>query len=264
VSSGPLVFVEFGGGIARLTLNRPERLNAFDGAMIRALAVATREVTTRSDIRVIVLSGAGRGFCAGADLEFLAQALRERREEDALALLRAGGEVVRMLHGFPGAVIASLNGAAAGGGASLALACDYRIASEDASIGVVFHRIGLHPDMGATWLLPRLVGPSRALELIRSAEMVPADRCLGMGLVNRVVPPGRLADETAALAARLFALPRAAAIASKAAVLAGSEAGLDAALAREEAAQASCFRSHDAAEGLAAFHEKRSPVFQNP
>jgi 2-(1,2-epoxy-1,2-dihydrophenyl)acetyl-CoA isomerase len=263
MSAGPLVFVEFGGGIARLTLNRPECLNAFDGVMIRALAVATREVTTRSDVRVIVLSGAGRGFCAGADLEFLARALRERREEDAMELLRAGGDVVRMLHGFPGAVIASLNGAAAGGGASLALACDFRIASEDATVGVVFHRVGLHPDMGATWFLPRLVGPSRALELIRSAEMVPAARCLAMGLVNRVVPPGRLVDETAALAAQLAALPRSAAIASRAAVLAGSEAGLEAALAREEAAQAACFRSPEAVEGLAAFHEKRLPAFQN-
>jgi 2-(1,2-epoxy-1,2-dihydrophenyl)acetyl-CoA isomerase len=263
VSPGPQVIVELGGEIARLTLNRPERLNAFDRAMIRELAAATREVTARSDVRVIVLSGAGRGFCAGADLAYLAEALRDQRESDAMDLLRAGGEVVRMLHNFPGAVIASLNGPAAGGGASLALACDYRIASEEATLGVVFHRVGLHPDMGATWFLPRLVGPSLALELIRSAEMVPADRCLALGLVNRVVPHGRLAEETAALAARLAALPRQAAEASKASVLAGSPAGLNSALAREEAAQTACFRSSDAVEGLAAFHDKRPPAFLN-
>jgi 2-(1,2-epoxy-1,2-dihydrophenyl)acetyl-CoA isomerase len=263
VTSRSQVVVEVGGGIGRLTLNRPERLNAFDGPMIRELAAATRELTIREEVRVIVLAGAGRGFCGGADLGFLAEALREGREADALSLLHAGGEVVRLLHGFAGPVIASINGAAAGGGASLALACDYRLASVDAAIGVVFHRVGLHPDMGATWFLPRLVGPSRALELIRSAEMVPADRCLAMGLVNRVVPAGRLAGETTSLAAQLAALPRYAATAAKAAVHAGDDAALGAAIAREEAAQAVCFQSLDAAEGLAAFHEKRTPVFQD-
>ena len=263
MTASPRVLVEVAGGIARVTLNRPEQLNAFDGSMIREVAAAFRDVTARADARVMVLTGAGRGFCAGADLGFLAEVLREDRENEAMELLRTGGEVVRMLHRFPGPVIASLNGAAAGGGASLALACDYRIASADATMGVVFHRIGLHPDMGATWFLPRLVGPSRALDLIRSAEMVPADRCLALGLVNRVVPESRLVAETEALAARLAALPRQAAAGAKAAVLADDEAGLEAALAREEKAQAICFRSPDAAEGLAAFLEKRNPVFQS-
>lgn len=259
----PLVIVEVGGGIARLTLNRPDRLNAFDGVMISEMAASVREIIDRRDVRVIVLAGAGRGFCAGADLTFLAGALRAGRHHDAMELLRAGGDVVRLLAAFPGPVIASLNGAAAGGGASLALACDYRIAADDATIGVVFHRVGLTPDMGATWFLPRLVGQSRALELIRSAEMVPADRCLVLGLVNRVVPEDRLVAETEALAARFASLPRQAAAGAKAAVLADDHAGLEAALAREEKAQATCFRSRDAAEGLAAFHEKRNPVFQN-
>ena len=263
MTASPQVLVQVEAGIARLTLNRPECMNAFDGSMIRELAAATRDVTARADVRLIVLTGAGRGFCAGADLGFLHQAVRGGREHEAMELLQTGGEVVRMLHGFPGPVIASLNGAAAGGGASLALACDYRIAAAGATMGVVFHRIGLHPDMGATWFLPRLVGPSRALELIRSAEMVPADRCLALGLVNQVVPEARLAVETDSLAARFAALPRQAAAGAKAAVLAGDQAGLDAAIAREEKAQASCFRSHDAAEGLAAFHEKRNPVFQH-
>ncbi|MFI5208972.1 MAG: enoyl-CoA hydratase/isomerase family protein [Gemmatimonadales bacterium] len=261
--SQPLVIVEAGGGIARLTLNRPDRLNAFDGVMASEMAAGVREITDRRDIRVIVVTGAGRGFCAGADLAFLAAALRAGRQHDAMELLRAGGDVVRQLAAFPGPVIASVNGAAAGGGASLALACDYRIAADSATIGVVFHRVGLTPDMGATWFLPRLVGQSQALELIRSAEMVPADRCLALGLVNRVVPAGQLASETEAMAFRLAALPRAAAAASKAAVLADSVAGLEAAIAREEAAQAACFRSHDAAEGLAAFLDKRAPAFQN-
>lgn len=259
----PLVLVEVGGGIGRLTLNRPDRLNAFDGVMASEMAAGVREITDRRDVNVIVVAGAGRGFCAGADLAFLAGALRAGRQHDAMELLRAGGDVVRQLAAFPGPVIASVNGAAAGGGASLALACDYRIAADNSTIGIVFHRVGLTPDMGATWFLPRLVGQSQALELIRSAEMVPADRCLALGLVNRVVPAGQLARETEAMAARLAALPRAAAAASKAAVLADNLAGLEAAIAREEAAQADCFRSHDAAEGLAAFLEKRTPVFQN-
>lgn len=259
----PLVLVEVGGGIGRLTLNRPDRLNAFDGVMASEMAAGVREITDRRDVNVIVVAGAGRGFCAGADLAFLAGALRAGRQHDAMELLRAGGDVVRQLAAFPGPVIASVNGAAAGGGASLALACDYRIAADNATIGIVFHRVGLTPDMGATWFLPRLVGQSQALELIRSAEMVPADRCLALGLVHRVVPAGQLARETEAMAARLAALPRAAAAASKAAVLADNLAGLEAAIAREEAAQADCFRSHDAAEGLAAFLEKRTPVFQN-
>jgi 2-(1,2-epoxy-1,2-dihydrophenyl)acetyl-CoA isomerase len=259
----PLVIVEVEAGIARLILNRPDRLNAFDGVMISEMAAAARGITERRDVRVIVVSGAGRGFCAGADLAFLAEALRAGRQHDAMELLRAAGDVVRQLAAFPGPVIASVNGAAAGGGASLALACDYRIAANDATIGIVFHRVGLTPDMGITWFLPRLVGAARALELIRSAEMVPADRCHELGLVNRVVPANRLAEETETLALRLASLPRDAATASKASVLVGSDEGLEAAIAREEAAQAVCFRSSDAAEGLAAFLEKRTPAFQN-
>ncbi|MGE0352907.1 MAG: enoyl-CoA hydratase/isomerase family protein [Gemmatimonadales bacterium] len=249
-------------GVGTLTLNRPDRLNAFDGAMRRELVPAARELTDDPRVRAIVVTGAGRAFCAGADVKFMEACLRTDDVAEANGLVQAGSELVRLLRETPKPVLASLNGAAAGGGANLALACDLRIASDQASIGQVFHRIGLHPDMGGTWFLPRLVGPSRALELIWSTELVPAARCLELGLVNRVVPHERLAPETAAWAERLAALPPIAAGLVKQAVYAGDGDGLPAALAREIEYQDRCFRSADAAEGLAAFNAKRPPSFQ--
>jgi 2-(1,2-epoxy-1,2-dihydrophenyl)acetyl-CoA isomerase len=249
------------GAVGTLLLNRPERLNAFDGVMREEMVDAARRLIAHPSVRVIVVTGAGRAFCAGADVRYMEQALGRQDVDAAMALVHSGGELVALLRQAPQPVLASLNGPAAGGGANLALACDLRIAAEEASIGQVFHKIGLHPDMGGTYFLSRLVGPSRALELIWSAEMVPAERCLELGLVNRMVPVGRLAEETTHWAARLAALPPLAVRLVKQAVYHGQHTDLATALAREAEHQLICFRSEDATEGLAAFASKRDPVF---
>lgn len=255
------VRAEVRGRVGWLVLNRPERLNAFDGVMREEMVDAARRLVDHPDVRALVVTGTGRAFCAGADVGYMDEAIRRHDVDAAMALVHSGGELVQLLRQAPQPVLASLNGAAAGGGANLALACDLRIASEDASIGQVFHKIGLHPDMGGTFFLPRLVGPSRALELIWSADMVPAERCLELGLVNRVVPADRLAEESARWSERLAALPPLAARLAKQAVYHGEHSDLAAALAREAEYQLLCFKSEDATEGFAAFAAKRDPVF---
>jgi 2-(1,2-epoxy-1,2-dihydrophenyl)acetyl-CoA isomerase len=257
----PLVRISVASGVGTLTLNRPERLNAFDGAMARELANAARQVVNDPRVRAIVVTGEGRGFCAGADVGFLEACVRERRYDDAIALLDSASEAVQLLGETPKPVLASVNGPAAGGGASLALACDLRIASDGASMGFVFHRLGLHPDMGATYTLPRLVGPARGLELFWPGEMLPAEECHRLGLVNRMVPDVELERATAAWAAQLAALPVTAAMLTKAALAADHAPGLRATLALERANQLTCFRSAEAAEGLAAYVAKRAPHF---
>ncbi|MGH7658654.1 MAG: enoyl-CoA hydratase/isomerase family protein [Gemmatimonadales bacterium] len=256
------VEVTVADGIGTLTLNRPDRMNAFDDVMRKELVEATGRLVNDDSVRAIVVTGSGKAFCAGADVKYMAGALREKDWDGAMGLVNSGAEVVTLLRETPKPVLGSLNGVAAGGGANLALACDLRIASDRAGIGQVFHRIGLHPDMGGTFFLPHLVGPARALELIWSAEVVPAERCLELGLVNRMVPHDQLAGETAAWAARLAALPPVAAGLVKMAVYQGMNGNLSDALAREGANQRKCFTSEDAVEGLRAFSEKRTPIFQ--
>ena len=188
-----LVLVEVAEGIGTVTINRPHKLNAFDRHTCRELIEALQGLVADSNVRVLILTGAGRAFSAGADLNVLS--------EDGPALVAAGKELALLLRGAPLPVIAAVNGAAAGGGANLALACDYRIAAEGAAIGQVFARLGLGPDWGGSYFLPRLVGPSRALELVWSARMVPAAEAHALGLFDRVVPADRLLPEARALAA---------------------------------------------------------------
>jgi 2-(1,2-epoxy-1,2-dihydrophenyl)acetyl-CoA isomerase len=255
------VTVRIQDGIGTVTLNRPARLNAFDVAMLQELADAVRALAGDEAVRAIVLTGAGRAFCAGADVGVLAAQVTSGDTDGAMTLLRTGNEVVQLLRGAPKPVLCCLNGAAAGGGAGLALACDVRLAAESASMGMVFHRLGIHPDLGTSWFVPRLAGTAAALELFYSAEMVPAARCLALGLVNRVVPDAELAGETAAWAARLAALPPIAARLIKRAVYEGESGTLASALTAEDRNQLECFLSDDAAEGLASFGAKRIPVF---
>src|SRR5213079_2403336 len=174
-------------------------LNAFDSAMCDELLEALRLLSGSEAVRVITLTGAGRAFCAGADLGVLGQ--------DGPALVAAGKAVALAIRGAPQPVLAAVNGPAAGGGANLALACDYRIASDQASIGQVFHKLGLVPDWGGSFFLPRLVGTSRALELVWSARMVPAGEALALGLFDRVVPHGELGTEARRLAELWAAQP---------------------------------------------------------
>ena len=256
------ILTSIADAIGTITLNRPDRLNSFEGVMREELAHATREIIGHPDVRAIVLTGTGRAFCAGADVDYMGDALERKDYDSAMGLVLSGGEVVRMLREAPQPVLASLNGPAAGGGANLALACDLRLASEHAAIGQVFHKIGVHPDMGGTYFLPRLVGTSKALELIWSAAMIPAERCLELGLVNRVVAHDKLAAETASWAARLAALPPIAAQAAKDAVYRSERSDLATMLELEAEIQLACFRSEDAEEGMAAFREKRVPEFK--
>ncbi len=256
------VLVSRADGIGTVTLNRPDKLNAFAGRMRQELAEAVRWLADEADVRVLVITGAGRAFCAGADIGYMKQLIETGDLDNARALVEAGREVVTTIRGTPKPVIASVNGAAAGGGANLALSCDLRIASDRATIGQTFNRIGLHPDWGGTYFLPRLVGPSRALELIYSADMVEAHEAARLGLFNRVVPHERLAEETAALARQLASKPPLALALAKQAVYQSGERTLAEMLDVELDHQLRCFKSADAREGLQAFLDRRAPSFQ--
>jgi 2-(1,2-epoxy-1,2-dihydrophenyl)acetyl-CoA isomerase len=187
--------------------------------------------------------------------------VHQGRHADAMRLLEAGNELVRLLRGTAKPVLGSLNGPAVGGGAGIALACDLRIASDQASLGFVFHKLGLHPDIGSTHFLARQVGTARALELFWSGRLIPAAECLALGLVNRVVPAAELESATAEWAASLAGLPAPAVGLSKAAVYAGESRDFSTMLDLERANQLACFQSSDAAEGLAAYLGRRPPRF---
>jgi 2-(1,2-epoxy-1,2-dihydrophenyl)acetyl-CoA isomerase len=192
------VLVEITDHIGTATLNRPEKANAFDPGMCEDLLEALRMLAGADAVRVIVVTGAGKAFCAGADLG----ALGTQGEQ----LVKAGKDIALTIRNAPKPVLAAVNGAAAGGGANLALACDYRLASDQASIGQVFHRLGLGPDWGGSYFLPRLTGISKALELVWSARMVQAAEAAQLGLFDRVVPHDTLAAETRGLAQRWAAM----------------------------------------------------------
>ncbi|NIR45927.1 MAG: enoyl-CoA hydratase [Gemmatimonadetes bacterium] len=249
-------------GIGTITLNRPDRLNSFADQMRQELAAAVSELAAAEKVRVIVITGAGRGFCTGADVTYLKQIADDGDEEALRDLVEAGRAVVTGIRNAPQPVIASVNGPAAGGGANLALACDIRIASDRAAIGQTFNRIGLHPDWGGSYFLPRLVGPAAAAELIFTGEMVPADEAHRLGLFNRVVPHERLAEETEALARQLADKPQLALRLAKIAVHQSLDATMDEMLDFELAAQLQCGLSPDGKEGIAAFVEKREPRFR--
>ncbi|MBI4421471.1 MAG: enoyl-CoA hydratase [Gemmatimonadetes bacterium] len=249
------------GTVGTVVLNRPDKLNAFDGVMRRELVAAFRQVADDPAVRVVILTGAGRAFCAGADISYM-QSLLERRDWDAATeLVEAGRKVVTAIRDTPKPVIAAVNGPAAGGGANLALACDLRIASDRAAIGQTFNQIGLCPDWGGTYFLPRLVGPAKALELFLSGEVIDAAEAYRIGLFNRVVPHDRLEPEVSLVAAQLAAKAPLAVALAKRAVYSSDANSLDQMLDLELANQVQCFQSEDAAEGLRAFLEKRTPAF---
>ncbi|MGZ4808259.1 MAG: enoyl-CoA hydratase/isomerase family protein [Thermoanaerobaculia bacterium] len=243
--------------VTTITLNRPEKLNAFVGTMREDLLAALERAEADGNCRVVVITGAGRAFCAGGDVELMA-GLRERDDARGLEkLLAAGAAIVMQIVSMSKPVVAAINGVAAGAGCNLALACDYRIASDAAQLAESFIRIGLHPDWGGTWLLPRLVGPGRSLELMMSGRAIEATEALSIGMVDRVVPAATFPQEVAAIA-RMFAdapLPAAAGI--KRALRESERNDLRSQLALESAHQIAAFRSADAAERMAAFLRKR-------
>ena len=244
--------------VGLITLNRPEKLNAFADRMRDELAEVTGAAARDDAIGALVITGAGRAFCAGGDIQYMHD-LVAREEWDALeALIEAGGRVVSLIDSLAKPVVAAVNGAAAGGGASLALACDIRVAAASASIGLTFNRIGLQPDWGGTYFLPRLVGLGRALELALTGEMLPAEEALRLGLFDHVVNDERLMDETLALAARLAAKPPLAVALTKHALRQSLISSLQEALVRERTNQMRLFRSADALAAMRAFLDTRS------
>ncbi len=250
--------VEVDDAVVTLTLDRPEALNALTVPLKEALLAELRRIAADPSVRVVILTGAGRAFCAGQDLA-------ERGQPDAAPLdveLRDRyNPIVLTLRAMGQPVIAAVNGVAAGAGASLAFACDLRIAADGARFVLAFGRIGLVPDSGATWFLPRLVGAARAAELALVGDPVGADEALRIGLVHRVVPAAALMDEARALAARLATSSPTALASTKAALEASWSLDLDGALDEEARRQGLAGASADHAEGLAAFREKRPPRF---
>jgi 2-(1,2-epoxy-1,2-dihydrophenyl)acetyl-CoA isomerase len=254
------VIVERIGPVGRLTLNRPEKLNAFAGRMRDEIFDALAELDA-PDVRVVVVTGAGRGFCSGADVRYLAELLDAGDTASFEKLLDAGRRVVTKIREMAVPVVASINGPAAGGGLNLALACDLRIASDRATFGQTFSRIGLAPDWGGLHFLPRLVGEAKAIELMMTGEIVGADDALRIGLVNRVVPHDTLAAETEKLADLLASRPPASLRTIKRGVYESGGWSLSDALDFETTSQLECFATDDAREGVAAFFEKRAPRF---
>ena len=250
------VLVERHPGWRRLVLNRPERLNAFDAAMQAALRAALDDAEADRSCRAVVLTGAGRAFSAGQDLDAL------RGEADLGRVLEEGwNPLIRSLGGLGVPTVAAVNGIAAGAGAALALACDIVLAARSARFLMAFARIGLIPDSGASWHLPRLIGPARARAVAMLGDPVTAEQAEAWGMVWRAVADDVLAGEAATAAERLAAGPSAALVATRAAFAAGASATLEQQLERERDLQRTAGAHPDYVEGAAAFREKRAPQF---
>ena len=245
-------------GVLTLTLNRPDALNAATDPLLEQLHEGLRGAGRDENVRVIVITGAGRGFCAGQDL----QAVQGRQVSFKAHLEKTYNQVISRLRGLEKPVIAAINGVAAGAGFSLALACDLRIASSAASFVPAFSRIGLIPDSGMTYHLPRLVGYQKAYELLVTSPKLSAEDALALRLVERVVPAGDFEAAVSDLAAQLAAGPTRAFGLTKRALQRNATATLDEALAYEALLQEVAGRSEDYREGTQAFREKRQPAFR--
>lgn len=251
--------VVYEAGIATITLNRPEKLNAFLGHMRRDLAEALEHAASATDVRVVIITGAGRGFCAGADVGYMAELIERNDVDEFTRLLGAGRRVLTTIREMTKPVIASINGPAYGAGFNLALCCDLRIASESASFSQSFVKVGLHPDWGGTYFLPRIVPTNLACEMFFLGDAIDAGRALQLGLVNRVVPDAELQGETRKLAERLRDAPYRSIAAAKHAVYLSEESSLERMLQYETEAQLQCFQSEEARKRVRAFLERREP-----
>jgi len=261
-SASQVVLEERKGNVSVIRLNRPDRLNALNIELGRGLVHALLHASQDASVRAVVLTGAGRGFCAGGDLELLRD-LRKRNASDELKpLLEAGKEICLAIATMTKPVIAAVNGPAAGGGMNLALAADMRIASEQASFAETFAKIGLYPDFGGTYFLPRIVGPALSAELFYTAETLSADDALRLGIVNRVFPEDKFEEETQKIVDVLAGAPTVALRDVKRTIVGDDRKNLEAKLDEEIRLQIHCFQSEDCLEGLNAFFEKRKPNFK--
>jgi 2-(1,2-epoxy-1,2-dihydrophenyl)acetyl-CoA isomerase len=249
---------EVADGVGTITLDRSDALNSLEATLKAELLVALREAHRASSVRVVILTGAGRAFCAGQDL-------KERLGPDPVPLdvevRERYNPIILAMRRLPKPIIGAINGVAAGAGASLAFACDLRIASERASFVLAFARIGLVPDSGASWFLPRLVGLAHAAELLYLPDPMPAEEALRIGLVSQVVHADALLDHARTLAAKIAQGSPIGLALTKRALERSLEVGLAEALDHEASLQGIAGRTADHAEGLAAFIEKRAPRF---
>jgi 2-(1,2-epoxy-1,2-dihydrophenyl)acetyl-CoA isomerase len=249
-------------GIAVLTLNRPDRLNSFTQAMHREVRDALDRLQADKSVRVLLLTGAGRGFCAGQDLNDRAVEPGGPGVDLGESVEKYYAPLVLTLRTLPMPVICAVNGVAAGAGANLALACDIVLAAKSASFIEAFSKLGLIPDTGGTWALPRLVGPARAMGLALLGERLPAEKAEQWGLIWRCVPDEALMLEAMAMAGHFAAAPTKGLAYTKKALLASSTNTLEQQLALEAAMMRELGYSHDYREGVSAFIEKRQPAFK--
>jgi 2-(1,2-epoxy-1,2-dihydrophenyl)acetyl-CoA isomerase len=250
-------------GVATLTLNRPDRLNALGDTLREDLFDAVSRGSADPEVRVMIVTGAGKGFCAGGDVKAMNEAKESGRERSLMDKIAPGRDrTLLAMREAPQPIIAAVNGAAAGAGMNLALGCDIRIASTAAKFSQAFVKRGLHPDWGGTYFLPRLVGMAKACELTFTGDVVDAAEALRIGLVSQVVAPEELMPAVQALARKIAAGPPVAIRLAKRALYRNAESGLREALEFETFAQNACFETEDAREGIRAFVEKRAPVFR--
>ena len=255
------------GPVRTVTLDRPQSLNALTTGMLDALLAAFDAAAGDSSVRAVVLTGAGRGFCAGQDLAdpAIAPNLEPGATQPDIGILveeRYKPLALRVVS-MPVPVVAAVNGVAAGAGANLALCCDLVVAARSASFIQAFSKIGLVPDCGGTWLLPRLVGRAQALRLALLGDKLSADDAVRLGLIAEAVDDAELATRAAALAGRLAALPSRALAETRRAIDAAQHLPLDAALSNEAGLQRTLGRAGDYLEGVAAFRAKRAPAFRD-
>jgi len=250
------------GAVALITLNRPERLNSLTFEVYRELTDTLAALRSRDEVRVVVITGSGRGFCSGGDVEDIIGELFKRDMSGLLEFTRMTCELIRNIRTLNKPVIASLNGTVAGAGAVIALACDLRIAADTAKIAFLFVKVGLAgADMGAAFLLPRVVGLSKATEMLYTGDFISAGEAGKSGLYNRVVQASELETETMLWAEKLAAGPAFALGMTKAALNRELDMSLEMALEAESEAQAICMLNPDFREAYQAFIEKRAPEF---
>ena len=262
VAPAPVLLESRDGPICTLTLNRPECLNALNKELVVAFNEAITRVSKNESIQVVVLTGAGRAFCAGGDLSVIGAGRARSDVTEIEPILRSGMNAVLTIRTMPQPVIAAVNGPAAGAGMNLAVACDIRLAIEEAVFGQNFAKVGLFPDYGGTYFLPRLIGTANAAELFYTGDMVDANTALRLGIVNHVYPAERFETAVKSLAAKIATGPQIAIRAVKKTIFARERAALARALEKEVEHQLECFHSQDCLEGIKAFLEKRPPSFR--
>lgn len=260
--SEPTVLIDTRASVRWITLNRPSALNSFTAVMHGELLAALNAAASDATVRAVVLTGAGRGFCAGQDLNDPDMAAPEGQPPDVGAVIeRHYRPLATRVRSMPVPVIAAVNGVAAGAGANFALCCDFVLAGRSAAFIQAFTKIGLVPDCGGSWLLPRLIGRARALGYAMSGDKIPAEEAERLGLIWRCIDDAALTDEAQQLAQRLAAMPARALAETRRVLDASSTLDFGAAVGLEAQTQRELGRGHDFAEGVAAFLAKRTPNF---